>query len=64
LPEGRGTEIRLPRGEYSVDWYNPRAGGELMTGSVIKAAGSGPVSTGRPPVEDMKDWVCLIRREQ
>ena len=63
LPEGRGTEIRLPRGEYSVDWYNPRAGGELMTGSVIKATGRGPVSTGRPPVEEMKDWVCLIKRK-
>ena len=63
LPEGRGTEIRLPRGEYSVDWYNPRAGGELVSGSVIKATGRGPVSTGRPPVEEMKDWVCLIKRK-
>ncbi|HBE43744.1 MAG TPA: DUF5060 domain-containing protein, partial [Bacteroidales bacterium] len=63
LPEGRGTEIRLPQGGYSMEWYNPRTGGDLLKGSLTNVNGGGFRSTGNPPASDGKDWVCLIKRE-
>jgi hypothetical protein len=61
LPEGQPTLINLRDGDYGVRWFNPRTGGELMKGSVVNTMG-GSVTTGKPPVNDGKDWVCLIRR--
>jgi hypothetical protein len=62
LPDGATTNIKIPSGEsYSVDWFNPRAGGSLMKGTVTKVS-SGTVSVGRPPSETSKDWVALLRR--
>jgi hypothetical protein len=63
LPEGRSTEIMLPAGNYSVKWFNPRTGGNLMKGTIGSFSGKRLASTGNPPVEDGKDWVCLIKRE-
>jgi len=63
LPDGKATGIKLPEGKYSVQWFNPREGGNLLTGTIISASGLGIVSTGNPPAEDFKDWVCLIRKE-
>ena len=62
LPEGNATDIRVPAGEYSINWYNPRDGGDLIQTTVNKITVNGFVSTGNPPVKDGKDWVCLIRR--
>lgn len=39
--------IKLPDGEYTVQWFNPRTGGELMHGSLEKISG-GKSSTGTP----------------
>ena len=63
MPGGRGTEIKLPPGEYSVDWYNPRRGGDLAKGSLTNTNGGGYRTTGNPPGSDGKDWLCLIKRE-
>ena len=63
LPEGNGTDILLPAGNFSIDWFNPRTGGEFKKGTAEKISGSGYVSTGNPPEKDGKDWVCLIRKE-
>ncbi|OFY62565.1 MAG: hypothetical protein A2V64_08550 [Bacteroidetes bacterium RBG_13_43_22] len=62
FPEGKATDINLPGGQYSVQWFNPREGGDLVPGSVNKITGTGYASTGNPPVPNGKDWVCLIRR--
>ena len=63
LPGGKATNVNLSEGNYSVQWFNPRTGGELLTGSVSTVPGRGSPSTGSPPVEDGKDWVCLIRKQ-
>jgi hypothetical protein len=63
LPEGRSTDVFLPEGKYAVHWFNPRNGGDLLKGTIGSISGKTPVSTGNPPAEDGKDWVCLIKRE-
>jgi hypothetical protein len=64
LPEGKATDIKLPEGRYTINWLNPHTGGDLQTGSVKILTVKNYASTGNPPVQDGKDWVCLIRREQ
>jgi len=63
LPEGKEAEIKLPQGKYSLQWFNPREGGELLSGTIKSVYGGGLVSTGNPPGDNFKDWVCLIRSE-
>lgn len=63
LPEGGSAEILLPEGKYGVSWFNPRSGGSLKLGTVKQLNGSGFCSTGDPPEDKGKDWICLIRKE-
>ena len=60
LKKGGSTSITVPQGNYSVKWYNPRAGGALQNGSVTSIA-SGTVSIGNPPSNVSSDWVVLIK---
>jgi hypothetical protein len=64
LPRGGTTEIDLGDGprRYSVQWYNPRSGGELQNGSVQEIKGPGKASIGLPPADQDKDWVVLVKR--
>ena len=63
LPEGGSADILLPSGNFEVKWFNPRTGGDLLPGKTSKIAGPGFASTGVPPGDDQKDWICLIKRE-
>lgn len=55
------TKLSLPKGEYSLRWYNPRTGGDLQTGSIKTLTGGQSVSLGNPPKEADKDWVALVK---
>ncbi len=63
LPNGGSTELDL--GDYqqyfSIEWFNPRQGGALQTGSVGEVIGPGAVSLGEPPADVGEDWVILVR---
>jgi len=61
LPGGGGTDVRLPDVALSVYWYDPRSGGPLQRGSLDSVSGPGSKSIGRPPSEQDKDWVALLR---
>ena len=63
LPEGGTTEILLDPGIYGIKWFNPRSGGDLMTGTTEKVTGIGFARIGFPPEDPGKDWVCLIRKQ-
>lgn len=64
LRNGKGT-INLEgfAGSFSVQWFDPRNGGELQKGSV-KSIKAGKVQDlkGAPSEED-KDWVVLLRKK-
>lgn len=64
LPPGRSATIDLSdaSGKFSVHWFNPRIGGELISGGVKEIAGGSPVPLG--PAPDPQDWVVLVRRDQ
>jgi Putative collagen-binding domain of a collagenase len=66
LPEGGSVEVDLSAvgsgNGYSVKWFNPRRGGDLVDGSVTNVVTSiGPVSLGLPPSENSDDWAVLLR---
>jgi hypothetical protein len=63
LPDGGTTDLTSPEGTYTVQWYNPRTGGDLQTGSVKKVTGPGKIPLGYPPADPNKDWLILCKIE-
>lgn len=64
LKQGGSTEFELPDGKYTVQWYDPRHGGDLKQGSVTEISGSGLKSIGNPPSESNRDWVALVKLQE
>lgn len=51
--------------EFSVQWYNPRAGGGLIDGTPrTVTGGSENVSLGHPPNTKSQDWVVLLKAQK
>lgn len=64
LKKGRSAKLQIPVGDYKVQWYNPRQGGQLQQGSITTMTGGGVKSIGEPPQDRNKDWAVLIRRDR
>jgi hypothetical protein len=66
LPAGGTTHLDLGSGSasFTVEWYNPRAGGPLRRGSVAEVTCPGSVAIGHPPQDNNKDWVALIKSKK
>ena len=47
---------------FSVQWYDPRQGGELQHGSVKEVKGGASVGLGMPPSESDQDWAVLLQK--
>jgi hypothetical protein len=64
LPQGGATTLDLGNasGTFSVQWFNPRLGGALYTGSVTQITGPGSQALGNPPADAGEDWVVLVKR--
>ena len=62
LTDGGTTEVKLPKGEYSAHWFDPRNGGDLQRGSKKSLSGGNSTSIGNPPNSNDEDWICLIRK--
>ena len=62
LKHGGSTELDLGTntGPFKVQWYSPRAGGELVHGTVTQISGPGRVSIGTSRVDPDKDWAVLV----
>ena len=56
-------DLKPSNGEFSVQWFDPRNGGELQTGSVKTIRGSGKQSLGTPPSDTEIDWIVVVRRK-
>lgn len=64
LKPGGTTSLDLSgqSGTFRVDWYNPRSGGNLHTGSVAVVNGGEAVALGNAPSSALEDWVVFVRR--
>jgi hypothetical protein len=49
--------------EFDVKWYNPRSGGDLISGDQEIVTGGKWVQLGPPPEDQEKDWVLLIKKK-
>ena len=47
-------------GEFAVQWYDPRQGGDLQDGSVKKVTGGSTVSLGKAPRDNLKAWAVVV----
>ncbi len=66
LPSGgpAGLDLSGADGEFSVRWFNPRAGGSLASGSVASVRGGVKAALGSPPDDPQEDWLALVRRAE
>ena len=56
-------DLGKAKGAFTVQWFNPRKGGKLQTGSVAQVAGGDAVDIGQPPADRDEDWLAVIRRK-
>jgi hypothetical protein len=65
LTDGGESSLDLggASGNFDVQWYNPRAGGELRSGAVKSVSGGKQVSLGTPPDDINEDWLVVVRRK-
>jgi hypothetical protein len=61
LPTGGAAQINLPKGNYTVKWFNPRTGGKLLDGTIKTINGGEKVNLGTIEQGEGKDWVVLIK---
>jgi len=61
--DGGTADISVPKGEYTMKWYDPR-NDVLHDEITITSTGSSPLSLGNPQEERSSDWACIIERKQ
>ncbi len=66
LPNGGTTNLNLSgtSGAFTIKWYDPRNGGNLVNGSKTEMNGGGNTSIGNPPNNATQDWVAMIKLEE
>jgi hypothetical protein len=64
LPRGGTTKLDLPTGTFSVQWFDPRNGGELIEPASVAISAPGQVQIGPPPRDADKDWAALVQKSR
>lgn len=64
LPKGGTTSLDLTgaNGSFTIQWFNPRQGGGLQTGSVQSVNGGATVDLGLPPADANEDWLVVVQK--
>ncbi len=62
LRNGGTRDIDLPKGTYTVRWYDPRHGGILQVGTKSIVTGGASKNIGYAPSYHAKDWVVWIEK--
>lgn len=61
---GGRAQLTLPENEFSVQWFDPVHGGEMVSGSVENIFGGDKTDLGNPPENMKNEWVCkLVKRK-
>ena len=56
--------LSLPTGQYTLQWFDPKNGGQLQEGSITKFDGGASQALGNPPIVDNRDWVVLVEKRK
>jgi hypothetical protein len=64
LKNGGSAQLDLSEytAEFAVRWFDPRNGGELISGTAV--SGGSSVTIGPPPSAPTQDWAALITRQE
>ena len=64
LRDGKPPSLDLSgaEGAFKVQWFNPRNGGSLASGSVTEVQGGSKAALGKAPADAGEDWVVLLRK--
>jgi hypothetical protein len=64
-PIGESTGLNLSgvSGSFTVNWFNPKAGGDLQQSAVTEITGGGKINLGDPPSNPEGDWVILLTKK-
>ena len=49
-------------GQYEIFWFNPRKGGKIQAGEKKVIEGGGEQTIGKPPYDEKKDWVVIVKK--
>jgi hypothetical protein len=60
-PASVNLDLTGDSGSYTVKWFNPRTGGELVEGSVKSVKGGAKINLGAPPSDGDVDWLIVLR---
>ncbi len=50
-------------GTFSIEWFNPIAGGKSIKGSTKSVKGGAVVDLGKAPTNEKQDWVVIVRKK-
>ena len=66
LPDGGTHHVDLSdaSGEFFVEWFNPRSGGVLSSGSVKRVSAGADANLGEPPSDNKNDWLVVVRKSK
>lgn len=64
LPAGGTTTLDLSnaKGDFRVEWFNPRDGGGPSNGSIKSVKAEKVVELGQPPSDVNEDWLIVVRK--
>lgn len=63
LKNGQGEiDLKDTTGKFSVKWYNPRKGGNLLNDKVKSVSGGSIVKLAKTGSENNMDWVVLLKK--
>ena len=63
LKDGNTSNLNISiDGQYQVQWFDPRNGGDLQEGTVAQISGAGQHALGAAPSTPNQDWAVLITR--
>ncbi|NER17822.1 DUF5060 domain-containing protein [Spongiivirga citrea] len=66
--EAEADKIELNLGNsdesFTIRWFDPRNGGDLLEGSITSVKATGMVALGSPPSAVDKDWAILVQRAE
>ena len=64
MRNGQGTiNLENVSGDFTVEWFDPRNGGDLQNGKEKKVVGGKSVELAGAPSEPGKDWVVLLTKK-